>query len=161
VPPLRRRGDDVVQLAAHFLEQVCRQFGRPVPRLTPAQVDALKAYEWPGNVRELKNVIERAVILSRGGALRLDLSLREGEGGTLLPAPAEAAPAKPAAGYLTEAEMRERQRANLVAALEAAGWRISGKGGAAERLGIRPTTLADRMRALGVARPRRKERRSG
>jgi PAS domain S-box-containing protein len=162
VPPLRRRGEDVVQLAAHFLEQVCRQFGRPVPRLTPAQMDALRAYEWPGNVRELKNVIERAVILSRGGALRLDLSLREGagEGGSAAgAAPGGAGPAESAAAYLTEAEMRERQRANLVAALEAADWRISGKGGAAERLGIKPTTLADRMRALGVARPRRRARR--
>ena len=75
VPPLRKRGDDVVQLAAHFLEQVCRQFGRPCPPLTPAQIEALRRYDWPGNVRELKNVIERAVILSRGSVLRLDLSL--------------------------------------------------------------------------------------
>ena len=75
VPPLRRRGDDVVQLAVHFLEQVCREFGRPCPQLTQAQADALRRYPWPGNVRELKNVIERAVILSTADNLRLDLSL--------------------------------------------------------------------------------------
>ena len=167
VPPLRRRADDVIQLAVHFLEQVCREFGRPVPVLTQGQVEALRRYDWPGNVRELKNVIERAVILSRGGALRLDLSLPETSCSNarrcrLLSAAmpvtdshaAEVAPADSAA-FLTEAQMKEQQRANLLAALTAANWRISGKNGAAERLGIRPTTLTDRMRALHIKRPAR------
>ncbi|MEZ5562761.1 MAG: sigma 54-interacting transcriptional regulator [Gammaproteobacteria bacterium] len=167
VPPLRRRADDVIQLAVHFLEQVCREFGRPTPVLTQGQVEALRAYDWPGNVRELKNVIERAVILSRGGALRLDLSLPEA--GTIPPttalptagtaavsAPAPAGGAQPAsAGFLTEAQMKEQQRANLIAALKAANWKISGKGGAADRLGLRPSTLTDRMRALEIKRPAR------
>jgi PAS domain S-box-containing protein len=156
VPPLRRRGDDVVQLAAHFLEQVCRQFGRQCPQLTQGQVEALRRYDWPGNVRELKNVIERAVILSKGDVLRLDLSLPEaGTPAGPAPAAAGAAPAAPAAPFVTDAEMRERQRQNLLAALQSAGWRIAGKGGAAELLGLRPTTLADRMRALGIEKPRR------
>ena len=154
VPPLRKRGDDVVQLATHFLEQVCREFGRPCPPLTAAQLEMLRGYDWPGNVRELKNVIERAVILSRGGALRLDLSLPvDGVPGQALATPAAAGSAP---GFVTEAQMREQQRHNIVAALQAAGGRISGKGGAAELLGIRPTTLADRMRSLGVERQRRK-----
>ena len=168
VPPLRRRGDDVVQLAVHFLEQVCREFGRPCPQLTQAQADALCRYSWPGNVRELKNVIERAVILSQPGVLRLDLSLPEPQ-----PAPA-GSPVSSLASvlpvgerpFLTEAGMRDQQRANLLAALEAAGWRISGAGGAAELLGMRPSTLADRMKTLGISRPehqpaRRRIRRTG
>jgi len=158
VPPLRKRGEDVVQLALHFLEQVCRQFGRPVPTLTAAQVEALRRYDWPGNVRELKNVIERAVILSRGEALRLDLSLPEAFQAGAVPVAATAspvAPTAPAAGpaWVTDAEMRARQRDNIVAALQASGWRIAGKAGAAARLGLKPTTLADRMRSLGIEKP--------
>ena len=164
VPPLRRRADDVIQLAVHFLEQVCREFGRQTPMLTQGQVEALRGYDWPGNVRELKNVIERAVILSRGGALRLDLSLPET---TAVPAPAAASGKlavegsaaesveQPASAFLTEEQMKEQQRANLIAALNAANWKISGKGGAADRLGMRPTTLTDRMRALRIKRPAR------
>lgn len=160
VPPLRRRADDVIQLAVHFLEQVCREFGRSAPMLTQGQVEALRRYDWPGNVRELKNVIERAVILSRGGALRLDLSLPETGvvSPASVPAPANNALAGTGAGqasatFLTEAEMKEQQRSNLIAALNAANWRISGKGGAADRLGMRPTTLTDRIRALRIKRP--------
>jgi PAS domain S-box-containing protein len=155
VPPLRKRADDVVQLAAHFLEQVCRQFGRPCPPLAPGQTEALRRYDWPGNVRELKNVIERAVILSRGGALRLDLPL-PGAHAVDAPPSARAPAIASAPDFLTEEQMREQQRTNLAAALRAAGGRISGKGGAAELLGIKPTTLADRMRSLGVERPQRK-----
>lgn len=160
VPPLRRRADDVIQLAVHFLEQVCREFGRSAPMLTQGQVEALRRYDWPGNVRELKNVIERAVILSRGGALRLDLSLPEtgvvSPGSALAPASnalASTGAGQASATFLTEAEMKEQQRANLIAALNAANWKISGKGGAADRLGMRPTTLTDRIRALRIKRP--------
>jgi transcriptional regulator with GAF, ATPase, and Fis domain len=164
VPPLRRRGDDVVQLAVHFLEQVCREFGRPCPQLTQSQADALRSYAWPGNVRELKNVIERAVILSTADNLRLDLSLPAGLPGARQGGLAATGGPQPGPGhsggssggappFLTEAQMRDQQRANLVAALEAAHWRIAGKGGAAELLGIRPSTLADRMKTLDIRRP--------
>jgi PAS domain S-box-containing protein len=156
VPPLRRRGDDVVQLAVHFLQQVCREFGRPCPQITQTQADALRRYAWPGNVRELKNVIERAVILSTGETLRLDLSLPEAQTGGVAASFAASphdAPAEEARLFLTEAQMRDQQRANLVAALKAARWRIAGKGGAAELLGIRPSTLADRMKTLQISRP--------
>ena len=154
VPPLRRRGDDVVQLAVHFLQQVCREFGRSCPTITQAQADALRRYPWPGNVRELKNVIERALILSTGDNLRLDLSLPEAQVGVSV-APAAAPPAG-ATGethpFLTEIQMRDQQRNNLLAALEAAGWRVAGKGGAADLLGIRPSTLADRIRSFQIQR---------
>ncbi|RMF98248.1 MAG: PAS domain S-box protein [Gammaproteobacteria bacterium] len=154
VPPLRRRGDDVIMLAVHFLEQVCREFGRPVPVLTQGQVEAMRAYDWPGNVRELKNVIERGVILSRGDTLKLDLP-------TLAPMTGGGEPARGQRGFLTEAEMKAEQRRNLLAALQAANWRISGRGGAAELLGIKPSTLSDRMRAMGIERPAARPARRG
>lgn len=150
VPPLRQRRDDAVQLAQHLLDLTCKDFGRKPIKLTRSQVEAIREYDWPGNVRELKNVIERAVILSQGHVLRLDLSL-----------PARGA--KPAGSVtgneaardavLTEREMKALQKRNLVAALKQANWRVSGKGGAAELLGIRPTTLSDRIRVLGIKRP--------
>lgn len=159
VPPLRRRGDDVIQLAVHFIEQICREFGRPVPQLTQSDVDALRRYGWPGNVRELKNVIERALILSRGDALHLDLSLAEGVTTPALPpsAATQAPVERPAQAFLTEEEMKARQRDNLVAALEVASWRIAGKNGAAKLLGISPSTLADRMKSFGIERPGRRQ----
>jgi PAS domain S-box-containing protein len=149
VPPLRERGDDVVQLAQHFLEQTCKDFGRETLTLTRAHTASLKAYGWPGNVRELKNVIERAVILSPGNMLRLDLSLpgrafEEDVAVTEVPGDDN---------VLSEMEMREFQKANTVKALEQAHWKVSGPGGAAELLGVRPTTLADRIRTYKIKRP--------
>jgi len=152
VPPLRDRGDDVVQLAQHFLEQTCKDFGREALTLTRAQTANLRAYDWPGNIRELKNVIERAVILSQGKVLRLDLSmpdLRE-------EAAAEADSETVNADVLTDEEMKEFQKSNLINALQQTNWRVSGSGGAAELLGVRPTTLADRIRTLKIKRPSQK-----
>ncbi len=151
VPPLRERGEDIVQLAQHFMEQACRDFGREVLTLTRDQADYLRTYQWPGNVRELKNVIERAVILSQGKVLRLDLSMPGFE-----PDGAGVETTSEREGrLLTEQEIKQLQRDNLVKALTIADWRVSGKGGAAELLGLKPTTLADRMRSYGIDRPRR------
>jgi transcriptional regulator with GAF, ATPase, and Fis domain len=151
VPPLRERGDDIVQLAQHFLEQTCKDFGREALTLTRSQVANMKSYSWPGNVRELKNVIERAVILSPGTSLRLDLSMPELESAEK---PATAVPPR-GEEPMTEKEMREFQKTNLIMALEQADWKVSGKGGAAELLGVRPTTLADRIRTFRIKRPAR------
>ncbi|HZX23028.1 MAG TPA: sigma 54-interacting transcriptional regulator [Woeseiaceae bacterium] len=157
VPPLRRRGGDVVQIAQHFLEQACREFGRKPLTLSTAHVQAIRAYDWPGNVRELKNVIERAVILSAGNVLRLDLSLPEGEAsGERTRDERPRKETQTPRAFLTEAEMKERLRENLVSALEHADWKVSGPGGAADLLGLRPTTLTDRMRAMGIRRPERR-----
>jgi PAS domain S-box-containing protein len=149
VPPLRERGEDVIQLAQEFLASTCKDFGREPMTLTRGQANKLRAYDWPGNVRELKNVIERAVILSPGNVLRLDASLPEVAADE--PAAADDTSAEP--GFLTEQEMREFQKKNTIAALEQANWRVSGAGGAADLLGIRPTTLADRIRVLGIRKP--------
>ena len=153
VPPLRDRNDDVIQLAQHFLEQTCNDFGRARLTLTRAHVADLRGYNWPGNIRELKNVIERAVILSPGNVLRLDLSMPNL--GTAAPAPT--VPAQPSGEeVLTDKEMQEFRKQNTVAALKRSGWRVSGPGGAAELLGARPTTLADRIRTMGIKKPARR-----
>ncbi|WP_082989817.1 sigma 54-interacting transcriptional regulator [Woeseia oceani] len=151
VPPLRRREQDVVHLAQHFLEQTCQDFGREPLTLTRHQVEVIRSYPWPGNVRELKNVIERAVILSQGNVLRLDLSLPEAN--VTANAPLVASAPVDADTVLTEEEIRQLQKDNLIKALRKTEWRVSGKRGAAELLGIRPTTLADRMKALGIKKP--------
>ncbi len=149
VPPLRDRGDDVIQLAQEFLNKTCKDFGREPMTLTRGQANKLRAYDWPGNVRELKNVIERAVILSRGNVLRLEASLPEAASG----GSGAASDTLAADEFLTEQEMRAFQKKNTVAALKQAGWRVSGAGGAADLLGIKPTTLADRIRTLGIRKP--------
>ncbi|MDH3553187.1 MAG: sigma-54 dependent transcriptional regulator, partial [Gammaproteobacteria bacterium] len=150
VPPLRERDEDIMQLAQHFLELACNDFGRPVMTLTRAQANKLREYEWPGNIRELKNVIERAVILSPGNVLRLDLSMPDVDGA---PESVLTQGSEDHARVLTETEMREYQKQNLVAALDQTNWRVSGPDGAAELLGVRPTTLADRIRSFGLKKP--------
>lgn len=151
VPPLRERGEDIVQLAQHFLEQTCKDFGREALTLTRAQTANLRAYDWPGNIRELKNVIERAVILSTGKVLRLDLSMP----GLKADPGVAAASTTESTDVLTEKEIRALEKRNLEKALLQTNYKVSGKGGAAELLGIRPTTLADRVRAWKIKRPAR------
>jgi PAS domain S-box-containing protein len=152
VPALRERGEDIVQLAQHFLEQTCKDFGREVLTLTRAQTANLRAYDWPGNVRELKNVIERAVILSTGKVLRLDLSMP----GLVVDIDQVVDAAAENDEVLSEGAMRDFQKNNVVKALKQTNWKVSGVGGAAELLGIRPTTLADRVRTLNIKKPVRR-----
>ena len=104
----------------------------------------LCAYDWPGNVRELQNVIERAAILARDGRLAIDLA------GAPRAAPTDAPRLAPVGDLLTEAARRERDRAALAAALDATGGRVSGPGGAAELLGLKPTTLASRLKKFAI-----------
>ena len=152
VPPLRDRAEDVVQLAQHFLEQACVDFGRKPMKLTQRQVSTIKEYSWPGNIRELKSLIERAVILSQGNVLRLDQALPNVAAQTDSNQAQESASGEPK--ILNEKEMKSLQKSNLLAALKQTDWRVSGNQGAAELLGVRPTTLADRIRTLGIVKPR-------
>ncbi|RPI59692.1 MAG: AAA family ATPase [Lysobacterales bacterium] len=150
VPPLRARGDDVIQIASHFLERTCQDFGHRPLTLSKQQAALLRRYDWPGNIRELKNVIERAVILSRGKVLRLDLAMSD----ILNPQAATAPETKDSADtLLTERKMRELERKNTLLALEMAHWRVSGPNGAAKLLGVKPTTLTDRMKKFGLRKP--------
>jgi formate hydrogenlyase transcriptional activator len=147
--PLRERRDDIPLLASHFLRGTSRKLKTSDLRFTEGDIRRLERYAWPGNVRELENVIERAAILARQGRLRLDLP----DGA---PVPARSQIAEPAGrdSLLTEAERRDRDRRNILAALQASGGKIFGPGGAAERLDVKPTTLASRIKALGI-RPQR------
>jgi PAS domain S-box-containing protein len=151
VPPLRERGDDVVQIAQHFLERTCNDFGHRQLTLSRKQAALLTRYEWPGNIRELKNVIERAVILSQGKVLRLDLAMANVlEADTAAEGAAEHAAAE---RVLTEQEFRELEKRNMIAALQMCDWRVSGPNGAAKLLGVKPTTLTDRIKKYGIRRP--------
>ena len=150
VAPLRERKDDIPLLAKHFVELSVKELRCPKPRLTRAAVARLQNYDWPGNVRELRNVIERAVILARGGPLHFDLPVTDSASP---PPPSRPRPAENAGpGFFTEAEMLCRERENLRVALEKAGWKIKGADGAAELLGIKPTTLLSRMKKMGLNR---------
>jgi PAS domain S-box-containing protein len=151
VPPLRDRAEDVVQLAQHFLEQACVDFGRKPMKLTQRQVSTIKEYSWPGNIRELKSLLERAVILSQGNVLRLDQALPNVAAQTDSNQAQESESGEPK--ILNEKEMKALQKTNLLAALKQTDWRVSGNQGAAELLGVRPTTLADRIRTLGIVKP--------
>jgi len=148
VPPLRDRVDDIAPLAAHFLRVIGEELGRHELKLTREQLRLLERHDWPGNIRELKNVIERAAISSKGVRVRMDLAL---------PDTAESAPAAVTASddtaFVTEAEFRLMEKANITAALRAADWRVWGEEGAADLLGLNPSTLKYRMKQLGIEKP--------
>ena len=151
VPPLRDRRDDIPDLVAHFLRQASIRLHVPVPRLARAEVERAQRYDWPGNVRELQNAVERAVIVASGGAAALDLlhsGRRSAPRAAAVPETAETLRVIP------EGEWRARERANVMAALQASGFRVSGRGGAAELLGVNPRTLTSRLKVLGIDRRR-------
>ena len=114
-----------------------------IPALTREHVQELRSYSWPGNVRELQNVIERAVILARGEPLRFNLR----ESTDIV-----ASAFKPATPASTRAQLLELERTSIVKALERSGGKIYGPGGAAEILGMRPTTLTSKIAALQIKR---------
>lgn len=146
VPPLRDRNEDIPELIAHFVRQSSTRFHVQAPVVSNREMERARRYEWPGNVRELQNVVERAVIVSHGGRLRFDLPGEESAPTSLR----VAIPQLVHDSVIPEKAWRERERMNILAALKLANSRISGKGGAAELLGINPGTLASRLKALGI-----------
>ena len=145
IPPLRVRGEDIRLLAQLFAERAADRFGRRRKPLSPAHTERLLSYHWPGNVRELQNIIEHAVITSPDDRLYPEVPSDQ-------PSPAAAAAASDAeAPILTAQEMRAQQRDNILRALAACGWRISGAQGAAALLNLKPSTLRSQMKALGIA----------
>jgi formate hydrogenlyase transcriptional activator len=139
LPPLRERAEDIPLLVRYFAQKYGTRLGKRIPSVLPATLQGLGADLWPGNVRELENVIERALILSRGAHMDL---------GGWLPRPSTA-PREGGAQTLEEIE-----REHILAVLEGTGWRVSGEGGAARLLGMKPTTLEARMKKLGITRRR-------
>ncbi len=151
VPPLRERGDDVLALATHFLAENCAKLGCNPMFIDDRDARLLQAYDWPGNVRELCNVIERAVILSMGGPLNLRGAIpTRPVFGELRP---QGLP-NDEGGFVRESDWQRSYRKNIIAALEASSWRISGDGGAADLLGINASTLRGRMKSLKIRMPR-------
>jgi PAS domain S-box-containing protein len=136
-PPLRERKDDIPLLVKHFLNKFCAKTGMCVDNVPQSVIESLLAYNWPGNVRELENVIERAVIVSRGNRLELGDWL-----------PKAAAPG----GSSRIATLEENERQHIISVLESTGWRVSGEKGAAKILGMKPTTLESKMKKLRIKR---------
>ena len=145
-PPLRERREDIPLLANHFIQAAARRLNRQAPRLSEAALRQLTARDWPGNIRELENAVERAVILADDGQLHFDPPAVE----------VTARPAATGAGLplLTRAALEKHQRETIAAALERTGGRVSGRGGAAEMLGMKASTLFSRMIVLGLRRNR-------
>ncbi|MGL4420747.1 MAG: sigma 54-interacting transcriptional regulator [Gemmataceae bacterium] len=145
LPSLRKRPEDIPLLAEHFLALLCRKLGRPKPRLTLAHVQTLQKYSWPGNVRELQHVLERAVITAEGGRLAIDLPT-----GSTTPSRPSPTPSTATSQIMSDSELRQLEADNIRTALKQAKGKVSGPGSAAELLGMKPTTLASRIKALGL-----------
>ena len=140
---LRERREDIPLLAQHFLMSESKALNSEL-RLSEADVRKLSRYDWPGNVRELQNVIERAGILAQNGRLRIDLPEMH------LSVSSDVRKGEPRPAILTDEELRAQERANILAALKEANGKVSGDGGAAEILGVKPTTLASRIKTLQI-----------
>ena len=135
VPPLRERTEDIALLARRFVEEFAHMLDKRVDDIEPASLAALQAHAWPGNIRELRNVIERAMIVATGPRLTITL------------------PAATASAAKRSEKLSDVEREHIRGVLASAGWRIRGAGGAADRLGLKPTTLETRMSKLGLSRP--------
>jgi DNA-binding NtrC family response regulator len=141
LPPLRERLEDLPGLVRRFAARSARKFGWPVSELSEERIAPLAAYAWPGNIRELQNEVERALILNRGVP---EVFIPPAD-------PSSTKGTSPDAERIwTEDEWKKLQRENMQRALEQTNWRVDGPGGAAERLGLRPTTLRSRMQAMGL-----------
>jgi transcriptional regulator with GAF, ATPase, and Fis domain len=135
IPPLRERREDIPGLVSNFIQEFASQFGKKVDSISEESLTALQAYSWPGNVRELRNVIERAVIIATEPKLVVSIP------------PMSTTPATPLSETLSSLELE-----HIRSVLDSTNWRVRGRGGAAERLGLKPTTLESRMNRLGLSR---------
>jgi DNA-binding NtrC family response regulator len=144
IPPLRERRGDIPLLVWFFITMLQPRLGKSFESVPSRVMDALTAYDWPGNVRELQNIVERAMILSPGTRLEL---------GDALLGHDRITPVSGSTGQFRSDNLEDAQRAHILRILEECGWKVRGKGGAAERLGLKRTTLQSRMKKLGIQRP--------
>ncbi len=151
IPPLRNRIDDIPLLSSHFIEKLSKEMNRPEPDLTKANIMDLQSYDWPGNVRELENTIERAMILSR--SKRLNFSFILEPEGSLATNGVEGGSVANAEGILSINDIRQLERENMIRALRYCNWKIYNQDGAAKLLGIKPTTLIERMKRMNIKKP--------
>jgi formate hydrogenlyase transcriptional activator len=150
VPPLRQREGDIPYLVRHFAQQFSRHMNKVIETIPSPTMDALCRYHWPGNVRELQNLIERAVIISTGTLLELDvadLKFPKATGPEARPATAKS----PTNGALHDV-LQETERQQILEALKECNWVVAGPHGAAARLGMKRSTLQKRVHKLGIAR---------
>jgi PAS domain S-box-containing protein len=152
LPPLRDRGDDVAELARAFMDRFCRRMSKKLAPLSESTLSRLSTYSWPGNVRELASVMERGVILSTDGIFDVERALLDTAPRASAP---PSSPAEIGARVLSVLELEAFERANMLRALDASGWKVAGEQGAASLLGMNPSTLNSRMRALDIRRPPR------
>jgi transcriptional regulator with GAF, ATPase, and Fis domain len=136
-------------MANTFVQHFSQRMGRAIAPLSPDVLRRLTTYHWPGNVRELQNVIERAVITGQNGKLNLDRAIPDDEDKP--PSPNQRSKQEPCT-IRTIQEIQDLERQNILMALEQGGWKVSGENGAAKLLGINPSTLTSRMKALGITR---------
>jgi len=139
-PPLREREGDIPILVKHFIDKYSKKSGSKIIKVPKKVYDTLEAYTWPGNIRELENIIERALVVSSGSVLEL---------GDWFPKNMVQVSAEPVR------TLKELERKHIIDVLELTSWRVSGAGGAAEKLGLKPTTLEARMKKMGISRKKR------
>jgi transcriptional regulator with GAF, ATPase, and Fis domain len=143
LPPLRERREDISLLVSTFAKEIVRKMGKTIESIPRSTVAELEQYPWPGNIRELRNIVERALIVSRGSTLRFELphaSSPSPSGGS---GEGERSPSR---------TLEEVERQHILSVLEKTGWRVSGKRGAAAILGLHRSTLESRMAKLGIKR---------
>ncbi|AFQ45324.1 sigma-54-dependent Fis family transcriptional regulator [Desulfosporosinus meridiei] len=150
LPPLRDRKEDIPLLVNHFLALTSRRLNRPKPHLTQSEIESLTKYDWPGNIRELQNVMERAVITSHLGKLDSGISSIAHLTVSTTARGVQTTGQIDKGGILTDAELRQLERENMIEALRVCNGKIYGPRSASEKLGIKPTTLISRLKKMGI-----------